>query len=150
MSNNSDSPLAEESYLLYPTPEDFVKCKINVNEFTESMGKLGSSLASAKSFDESIDIIMTEDFYKKVIDFVNIMDKYNFKNAQCMIDNVPTRNNITGKDTFCKNEYQNMVDSKKLAKLANVVDKYESVFKKVIEKIYTTKLLSQLILIWFQ
>ena len=149
VSTNESMPSGGSSHQIrerrprYPGPEDYIKCNINVNEFMESMSKLGLSLAASKNFDESLDVIMTEDFYKKVIDIVNIMDKYNFKNAQCMIDNVPTRNNITGKDTFCKNEYQDMIDSKKLARLANVIDKYESVFKKVLEKVYTVAYESQ-------
>jgi len=122
---------------IYPTPEDYKKCDIDIAEFMQTAEKLGLSLLESKSFDDAIDIVMKEDFYNKVNDLSKLLDKYNFKNAQCIIDNEPVENNVTGKNKFCGNKYLSMVDAKKIARLADVVDKYESLIKKFLEKAYT-------------
>jgi hypothetical protein len=77
---------------------------------------------------------MTDDFYRKVVNITNLIDSYKFSNAQCVIDGAPP-NNSNNKNNYCRDlkDLQNKVD---INRINDVVDKYESIIKKLLEKIY--------------
>lgn len=119
----------------YPGPADYKKCGIDIDEFGMHIQNLGKSFTSARKLNDVIEIVMTDDFYRKVVNITNLIDSYKFSNAQCVIDGAPSNSNAINKIGYCKN-LQSLQNNINVNRINDVVDKYESIIKKLLEKIY--------------
>jgi hypothetical protein len=119
----------------YPGPADYKKCKIDIDEFGMHIQNLGKSFTSVRKINDLLEIVMTDDFYRKVINITNLIDSYKFSNAQCVIDGAPNNTNAINKIGYCK-DLQKLQNHININRINDVVDKYESIIKKLLEKIY--------------
>lgn len=118
----------------YPDITNYKKCGIDIDEFLMHVKNLEKSFTSAGKINDVIEIVMTDDFYRKVVNVTNLIDSYKFSNVQCIIDGAPTNNKIK-KNDYCSIS-QNIQNNINVNRINDIVDKYESIIKKLIEKIY--------------
>jgi len=125
----------------YPGLSDFKKCKIDMIDIMNKMNILNESMQLIKqsdNFDKLISTLLSDNFYNNIATTSKLLNDYNFGHFQCLLENAPRENANprTAKEIYCGFSEHGLVTADKLEKIANVVDKYESLIKMALQKSY--------------
>lgn len=140
--NNSNGMVSTNSGFSNITsfdPDTLRQCEIEILKIEQNVGELNMLVAQSHDFDTIINTLMSENFYNKVLGLLNEIEKYNMKHLKCVMDK-----NKTYSEQYCGkiNTVPFGLNAEKIDKLSTVVDRYEVLIKKFLNKLYDLSKLS--------
>lgn len=115
--------------------ETLQNCNINTQEINNAVNDLNTMFTKYVNQNNKIDttyqLLMTDDFFNKFNNLVNIINKYDYNTIQCVL-----QADVNANKNFCNNLLLISNNSNKLTQISNLLDKYQKPLTILVNKAF--------------